>query len=267
MPNALYTPAKEQLLQGGIDAVAGDLRLILVDTGAYTFSAAHTYLSSIASGARISGPVALTGRSVSGGVLDAKTPIVFSGIAGGAPDVGAAALLMNTGLDTTSRLVGWVDTAYRLPLSRAGNDIEFRIDQGAFRLLKLGSQTVYGKTADQFLSAGLNLLTADVRAMLLKAGQYTFDVAHEFLSSVPGAARLTAGVALSGKAVTGGNFSASPVTWTAVTDGEQAGQVLFYVHTGVDATARLVCCNSSPTFPKPTNGNDFVATVGTIFSI
>lgn len=121
------------------------------------------------------------------------------------------------------------------------------------------ANTVYDKAKEQFLQGGINLLTDDIRVILIDRADYTFDVSHEFLSSVPAAARVATSGALTGKTVTDGVFDAADPVFTAVT-GDVSEDLLYYKHTGADGTARLIYyqdtnITNSPVTPNGGNIN------------
>jgi hypothetical protein len=63
MANALYPKTKAQML-GAINLLPADVRLILVDLGAYTYDAGNAFLSDVPSGARTAVSSSLTGKSM-----------------------------------------------------------------------------------------------------------------------------------------------------------------------------------------------------------
>jgi hypothetical protein len=95
----------------------------------------------------------------------------------------------------------------------------------------------FNKFGEQILQAGFNLLTDDIRAMLVLSA-YTFDATDEFVSDL-GAVDNGRTAALAGKSVTNGIFDANDSTLTA-TAGSPSNAIVLFRHTGVDATARLV---------------------------
>lgn len=117
------------------------------------------------------------------------------------------------------------------------------------------ADAVYDKFKEQILQAGIDLSTVDVRCALIDATDYTFSQTHEFLSDVPAASREEASGAMTSKTFTNGNFDAANVTFSA-TAGDACDAVLFYVHTGVDATARLICYIDSLSGLPVTLGGD-----------
>jgi hypothetical protein len=135
--NALYTSALVALLDGALDLKDGDVRAILVEiAGGYTFSAAHDFLDDVPAGARVGSAVALTGKSITGGVFNASSPITFTTPPDGR-QVDAWVLYLHTGTEATSMLIAYIDTGYNLPLQTNGNDVNIQLDSGASKIFRL----------------------------------------------------------------------------------------------------------------------------------
>ena len=100
------------------------------------------------------------------------------------------------------------------------------------------ASAAYTPALEAILTGGVNLESADIRAILVDTADYTFSASHEFLSSVPSGARVST-FTLSGKTVTGDTFDATDGAWSSVT-GDPSEAIVLYVHTGSDATARLL---------------------------
>lgn len=118
---------------------------------------------------------------------------------------------------------------------------------------------VYDKAVGAFLKKLIDWENDDIRAILIDLADYTPDLAaHEFLSSVPGAARVST-AALAGRTVTGRVVDAADTTFSAVT-GDQSEAILLYLHTGNDATARLIFLvdTASSGIPVTPNGGDIL---------
>jgi len=99
---------------------------------------------------------------------------------------------------------------------------------------------LYTKAIDAFLTGKIDLSTDDIRCVLVDLADYTPDFdTHEFLSSVPVAARVGTPQSLAGKAVSGGVFDASDITFSSVT-GDPCEALIVYKWTGSDATSRLI---------------------------
>lgn len=136
MANALYDKGREGFLDGSIDWDTDTIQAIAVDTGAYTVNTAtHDFLDDIAGGARIGSAVTLASKTVTGGVADAAD-ISFTGLVG-APTVEAVVIYKSTGVDATSRLIAYVDTATGLPVAAAATQIDVAWDNGANKIFKL----------------------------------------------------------------------------------------------------------------------------------
>jgi len=100
---------------------------------------------------------------------------------------------------------------------------------------------VYPKWKEACGSGGsnTNLIAGDVRMILLDLDDDAYSAADEFLSDILAGARIKVSDALTGKSFTGGVFKAANLTLTSVT-GDISEALIFYVHTGVEGTSRLV---------------------------
>lgn len=136
MANVLYPKYKEALLSGatGVSLSTGNVKLVLVKTSAYTYSAAHDFLDDVPSGARVASTAALSGKTVTNGVFDADDPTI-SGITGDPAQ--AVVLYIDSGDEETSRLVAYIDTAPGLPYSPSGGNLTFVFDNGANKIFAL----------------------------------------------------------------------------------------------------------------------------------
>lgn len=103
------------MLAGGLNLFAGTVKVYLIDTAAYTYSAAHEFLSDVPSGARVGAPVTLTGKSIANGVFDAADP-TWAGLTG-APTIEALLIVVDTGDESTSPLIQFRDSDTGLPIS------------------------------------------------------------------------------------------------------------------------------------------------------
>jgi hypothetical protein len=135
MASALYDKAKENFMNAASDLDTDDVRGFLVNvSGAgtlYTFSAAHDFLDDVGAATRITAAVALSGRTITGGVFDA-TDLVF-------PleptDDSAEALILykHTGTESTSALIAYIDGFSVTP---NGGNITVVWDNGANKIFK-----------------------------------------------------------------------------------------------------------------------------------
>lgn len=125
--SALYDSARQAFLQGDLDWVADDVRVILVDSADYTFSAAHSVIASIPAGARVAVSGSLTGKTATGGVADAAD-ISIPGVVGDSVE----ALVLYRHSD--GALIAYVDG---LSLTPNGGVVTIEWDSGANKIFKL----------------------------------------------------------------------------------------------------------------------------------
>lgn len=120
MANAQYPKSKNAIWTAGVNFSSDTIKAMLVDTGAYTYSAAHDNLDDIPSGARLGTPLTLSSKTVgtiADGVLDAADGSL------GTPSTSAEALVIykDTGTESTSTLLFYLDTGVGgLPASAGG---------------------------------------------------------------------------------------------------------------------------------------------------
>lgn len=135
MASALYDKGREGFLDGSIDWDTDDVRAILIDTGTYTYSAAHDFLDDVGGSSRIAVSSALGSKTVTSGVADAAD-VTFTSVTGAS--VEAIIIYKHTGTDSTSRLICYIDTASSgLPVTPNGGDITVTWDNGANKIFKL----------------------------------------------------------------------------------------------------------------------------------
>lgn len=132
MANILYPKYKEALLQAGVNLSSGVVKIALVDTGTYTYSASHQFFSSV-SGV-VGTPATLANKTFANGVFDADD-VTFSSVSG--PSVEALVMYVDTGTASTSPLVAYIDAATGLPVTPNGGDISISFDNGANRIFAL----------------------------------------------------------------------------------------------------------------------------------
>jgi len=133
MANALYPKAKEAFLNGSINMIANTITIALVDTGVYTYSTSHQYRSDISNTAVISS-TALTNKSIANGVFDADDAL-FSSVTGA--NCEALIIFSDNGVQATSRLIAYIDSATGLPILPNGGDITVAFSNGSSRIFAL----------------------------------------------------------------------------------------------------------------------------------
>lgn len=118
MANRFYPKGAEGILDGTIVLTTHDIRAILTDLAQYTYSTAHDNLDDIAVAARAAVTATLTGVTVTSGVLDIADSTF--GIVAAGPVLGAIILYKHTGTESTSRLIAYLDSVNRLPITPTG---------------------------------------------------------------------------------------------------------------------------------------------------
>jgi hypothetical protein len=120
MPNALYPKWKEAIAQNTANSsLTGTVKVALVDTGTYTYSAAHEFYSSV-SGV-VGTPQTIGSKTYTNGVFDGSD-VTFTAVSGSSAE--ALVLYIDTGTAGTSRLVAFIDTSVTgLPVTPNGGDI------------------------------------------------------------------------------------------------------------------------------------------------
>lgn len=135
MANALYDLGRESFLRGEISWNTDNIKLVLVDTGAYTPNlVTDQFLSNIPGGAIIATSANLGSKTTTAGVADAAD-VVLSAVTGVQSE--AVVVYQDTGVAGTSRLIAYIDTATGLPATPSGGDITIEWDAGANRIFRL----------------------------------------------------------------------------------------------------------------------------------
>jgi hypothetical protein len=121
MANNVYPKFKQALwLQSAnSNASTGTLKAALVDTGTYTYSDSHEFVSSL-SGA-VGTAQTIGNKTFTNGILDGDN-VTFTGVTGNT--IEALVIYIDTGNASTSRLVSYQDTNVTgLPATPNGGDI------------------------------------------------------------------------------------------------------------------------------------------------
>lgn len=121
MANAIYPKFKEALwLQSAnSNANTGTVKVALVDTGTYTYSAAHEFLTSVTG--RVGTDQTIGSKVFTNGVFDGGD-VTFPAVTGNSAE--ALVIYIDTGVAGTSRLIAYLDTNVTgLPVSPNGGDI------------------------------------------------------------------------------------------------------------------------------------------------
>lgn len=128
MANAMYPKYKEGVLQAAANTnlAAGTVKVALVDTGTYTYSAAHQFFSSLTG--VVGTPQTLGTKTFVNGLFNAAANTVpaVTGVS-----VEALVLYVDTGTAATSPLLAYIDTGVTgLPVTPNGGDINITWNVG-----------------------------------------------------------------------------------------------------------------------------------------
>lgn len=120
MANAIYPKWKETVMQAGSNSsLGGTVKVALVDTGTYTYSSSHQFLSSL-SGV-VGTAQTLGSKTFTNGAFDAAD-VTFTAVSGSSAE--ALVIYIDTGVAGTSQLVAYIDTGVtNLPVTPNGGDI------------------------------------------------------------------------------------------------------------------------------------------------
>lgn len=133
--NSLFAKGRQGFLDGSIDWDTDDIRVVLVDAADYTVAlATHQFLSDVPAIARVAVSGSLTAKTATDGVADAAD-ITFTSVTGDPSE--ALVIYEHTGVDTTARLIAYIDTATGLPITPDGGNITVAWDGAANRIFKL----------------------------------------------------------------------------------------------------------------------------------
>lgn len=135
MANTLYDFARQRFLEAQLNWMTDTIKIILVDTGAYTpQTAVHQYLADIPISARIAGPVTLTSKTTTGGAADGAD-VTFTSVTGSS--IESIIIYSDSGTEATSPLIAYIDTATGLPITPNGGDIIVTWDNGTNKIFKV----------------------------------------------------------------------------------------------------------------------------------
>lgn len=134
MANALYDKGRDQFADGNIDWVNDTIKAILIDTADYAVNInTHDFLNDVAGAARVA-TATLTSKTTVDGVCDAANT-TFSSVSGDSCE--AIIIYKDTGVESTSPLIAYIDNATNLPVNPNGGDITVQWDSGSNKIFKL----------------------------------------------------------------------------------------------------------------------------------
>lgn len=134
MATQLYPKGREGFLDGNIDWDTHTIKALLVDAD-YVYNAAHDNLDDVAAAGRVNTAQTLASKTVTDGVADAAD-VVWVSVTNATPIV-AVILFKDTGVESTSRLIAYIDNLAGLPLTPNGGNVTASWDNGTNKIFKL----------------------------------------------------------------------------------------------------------------------------------
>lgn len=132
MAAAIYPLFKQEVMKGLADVSGDDVKLVLVDTGAYTYSASHQFLSDVPGGARIATSGNLASKTFTNGTFDAAD-VTINSVTGAT--VEAVIYYIDSGVAGTSKLIFYDDSLTGLPYTPNGGNVTITFNaSGIFTL-------------------------------------------------------------------------------------------------------------------------------------
>jgi hypothetical protein len=102
------------------------------------------------------------------------------------------------------------------------------------------ANALYDKGREGFLAGEIDWDTDVIKAILIDTADYAVNLAtHQFLSDIPGAARVAISGAFSGKTAANGVADADDLTFPTVS-GDLCEALVIYQDTGTEGTSRLI---------------------------
>jgi hypothetical protein len=131
--NAIYPLYKQTILGAATNTnlLSGTVKAALVDTGTYTYNAAHQFYSSVTG--VVGTPQTIANTTVTNGLFDGDD-VTYTSVTGNS--VEALIIYVDTGTAGTSPLVAYIDTSVTgLPITPNGGDISITWNaSGIFQL-------------------------------------------------------------------------------------------------------------------------------------
>lgn len=118
MASALYPIGKKAILDASINLDTDTIKAALIDTGTYTYSAAHDFLNDVSGVVGTAQTIANT--TTTSGTFDGDN-VTYTAVTGNS--VEAIIIYKDTGNSATSNLIAYIDSGTGLPVTPNGGDI------------------------------------------------------------------------------------------------------------------------------------------------
>lgn len=129
--SALYPSFKQTILSTGLNLLTATVRAQLVSS-AYTFSVGHSMFNQV--GGRVDSPRTLTGKAVANGIFTAAS-VNFPALTGAT--VTGLVIYADSGSETTSPLICYLDQGLNLPIAPDGGNLTWYFETGASGIFAL----------------------------------------------------------------------------------------------------------------------------------
>ena len=121
MASGLYAAAKKSFLDADIDMLVDNIKCVLVDSADYTVNlATHDFLNDVAAAGRVATSGNLASKTTTGGTFDAAD-VVLTTVTGDSSE--AIIVYKDSGVESTSDLIAYIDSGTGLPVTPNGGDI------------------------------------------------------------------------------------------------------------------------------------------------
>lgn len=135
MANSLYTAARQAFLTQGIHWENDVIKVMLIGNNYSPDYDRHANLSDIGTTYRMTVPVTLENKQTAGGAADADD-VTFTSV-GGTTSITAILIYKDTGSESTSTLIAYIDAATGLPITPNGGDIIITWDNGVNKIFRV----------------------------------------------------------------------------------------------------------------------------------
>jgi hypothetical protein len=132
MTTKAYPLGVRKVLEAGINFDTDTIKVVAVDLNDYTYSDTHDALNDIPAGARVAtGTLTNTDTATTAGVFDADD-LVLTSVTG--DQFEALVIYKDSGVESTSWLFGFIDSATGFPATPNGTNITITWDSGASKI-------------------------------------------------------------------------------------------------------------------------------------
>lgn len=131
----LYPKAKQRAGTSGLNWVAGNIKVQLIDLANYTYDGAHEFFVEIPVNARVGPATSLTAKTCINGVFDADDLSIVGLV--NAPTIEAVVIYCDTGNETTSYLIDFINTGSGLPSAANQTQVDITWSNGVNKIFAL----------------------------------------------------------------------------------------------------------------------------------